>query len=145
MLDTRPRSDTRPYAPSVSKQHKTKTFAEIVREVEEHPADPVPDRSGVVDPSGRRWHQELAQISPERALELAQQGAAVAWDFCGCRGYCGLEWYSADEVAALVESGKPTIKAKKRSWGNISQWATSEGEVLVVAEVSVQWGSLILG
>lgn len=129
----------------MSKQPKGKTFAEIVQEVENEPPVPVADHSGVVDPSGRRWHQQLGEITPARALELAEQGAAVAWDFCGCGGYCGFEWFGDEEVAALVQSGKPTIKAKKRSWGNISEWATNEGEILVVAELGVQWGKLIDG
>lgn len=129
----------------MSKQPKGKTFAEIVREAEDEPPARVADHSGVVDPAGRRWHQQLAQISPGRALELVEQGATVAWDSCGCGGHCGFTWYGPDEVAALVKAGKPTVEAKKRSWGNISEWTTNEGQVLVVAELSVQWGHLIQG
>ena len=54
-------------------------FAEVVREVEQQPVVPADDYSGVVDPSGRRWHQHLAEISPARALELAKEGAPIAW------------------------------------------------------------------
>jgi hypothetical protein len=129
----------------VSKEPKGKTFAEIVREVEDQPVVPVADRTGVVDPSGRRWHQHVARITPARALELASQGATVAWDPCGCGGYCPFDWFGVDDVAALVASGKPSIRAKKNTWGNLSEWITSDGDVLVVAELSVRWGALIDG
>jgi hypothetical protein len=129
----------------VSKESKGKTFADIVREVDEQPLVPTPDYSGVVDRNGRRWHRHLAEISPARALELAKAGAQVAWDPCGCGGYCGFDWYGADQVARMVASGTPKVRHSKRRTGSISQWATADGGVLVVAESAVQWGGIIDG
>jgi hypothetical protein len=129
----------------VGKHSKGKTFADIVREVEDEPVVPAPDYSGVVDPTGKRWHRQEAEISPARALELAKSGARVAWDPCGCGGYCGFDWYGAEEVARMVASGTPTVRQSKRHNGNISEWATAEGDVLVVAEDAVRWGGVIDG
>lgn len=120
-----------------------KTFAETVREVQGQPVVPEVDRSGAVDPSGKRWHQHLAQISPARALELAMAGAAVAWDPCGCGGYCGFDWYGAEDVARMVKSGTPKVRCTKRRKGKLSEWTDANGGVLVVAEDAVQWGDVI--
>lgn len=129
----------------MSKQPKVKTFAEVVREVEQQPVVPSRDYSGVVDPSGRRWHQHLAEISPARALELAKEGASIAWDPCGCGGYCGFDWYAADQAARMVAAGTPNVRHTKRRSGNISVWTSEDGGVLVVAEEAVEWGDVIGG
>ena len=129
----------------MSKQPKVKTFAEVVREVEQQPVVPARDYSGVVDPSGRRWHQHLAEISPARALELAKEGASIAWDPCGCGGYCGFDWYAADQAARMVAAGTPNVRHTKRRSGNISVWTSEDGGVLVVAEDAVEWGDVIGG
>ena len=129
----------------MSKQPKVKTFAEVVREVEQQPVVTARDYSGVVDPSGRGWHQHLAKISPGRALELAKEGAPIAWDRCGCGGYCGFDWYAADQAARMVAAGTPNVRHTKRRSGNISVWTSEDGGVLVVAEDAVQWGDVIGG
>ena len=129
----------------MSKRPRTPTFAEIVREVEQAPPPRVDDRSGVVDRDGTRWHQTAGEISPGRAFQLAAEGAAVAWDPCGCGGYCGFDWFGADEVARLVAAGRPTVRDTKRHQGNLSEWASEDGRVLVVAEQAVRWGDLICG
>ena len=129
----------------MSRQPKAKPFAEVVREVEQQPVATVRDYSGVVDPNGRRWHQHLAEISPARALELVKEGAPVAWDPCGCGGYCGFDWFAADDVARMVAAGTPTVRHTKRKRGNLSVWTSDDGGVLVVAEDAVQWGDAING
>jgi hypothetical protein len=129
----------------VSKQPKGKTFAEVVREVEQQPVEPVRDYSGVVDPGGTRWHQQLAEISPARALELAKERAPIAWDPCGCGGFCGFDWYAAEDVARMVAAGTPKVRHTKRKRGNLSVWTNEAGAVLVVAEDAVQWGDVISG
>ena len=128
----------------MSKQPKGKTFADVVREVEQQPVGPVRDYSGVVDPSVKRW-QHLAEISPARALELAKEGAPIAWDPCGGGGYCGFDWYAADDVARMVAAGTPKVRHTKRSRGNLSVWTSEDGGVLVVAEDAVQWADVICG
>lgn len=135
----------RDYRRCVSKRPHTQTFADIVREVEETPAPPTPDYSGVVDPSGTRWHRHLTEISPAQALRLAAEGASVAWDPCGCGGYCGFRWFGPEEVAHMIAAGTPTVRHTKKRHGNISQWASEDGAVLVVAEDAVHWGRGIDG
>ena len=137
--------EERTYLRVVSKQPKGKTFAEMVRQVEKQPFVPAADYSGVVDPSGRRWREHLRQISPARALELAREGASVAWDSCGCGGFCGFAWYGTEEVARMIRSGAPVVWSTKKRRGNISEWSSSDGGVLVVAEDAVQWGGVIDG
>ena len=129
----------------MSKRPRPSTFAEIVREVEQAPSEPVKDYSGVVDSSGTRWNQTDQEISPARALRLVIEGARVAWDPCGCGGYCGFDWFSAEDSRRLIAAGTPTVRHTKRHQGNISEWTSEDGHVLVVAEQSVRWGDLIDG
>jgi hypothetical protein len=129
----------------VSKHPKGKPFVDIVREVEDQPVVPAADSSGVVDPNGKRWHRHLLKISPARALELAKEGALIAWDPCGCGGYCGFNWYGAADAARMVAAGTPTVRSTKRRKGNISLWTSDDGGVLVVAEDAIQWGGVING
>jgi hypothetical protein len=126
------------------------TFADIVRDVEEHPAV-VKDATGpdlssgrAKGPDGRVWNRVADTISEERALELAEAGAAVAYDPCGCGGYCGLDWFTPEQVAALAAGGPPTVKNTKRRSGHLSEWATDDGtEHLVLGEDNVRWGELM--
>ncbi len=48
-----------------------------------------------------------------------------------------------DEVAQLVRVGTPILRRTRRRHGNISEWATADGQRLVVAEDSVRWGNLL--
>ena len=120
-------------------------FADIVREVQQAPAAPATPTGGVIDPSGTHWFPREQQISPGQALALASTGALVAWDPCGCSGYCGFEWFGAVEVATLVEAGAPEVRRTKRRRGGISEWSSENGKTLVVAENAVRWGRLIQG
>jgi hypothetical protein len=128
----------------MSKRPKGKTFADIVREVEQQPVVPERDYSGVVDPSGRRWHRDEAEVSPARALELAGDGASVAWDNCGF-GCCDFYWYTPEDVARMVAAGTPKVRQTKRRKGILSVWTSGDGDILVVAEDTVQWGDVIGG
>ena len=129
----------------MGKRPPAKTFADIVRDAKENPEPPVADYTGAGDPQGRGWHEEAAEISPARALSLARSGAPVAWDSCGCGGYCGFEWFSPEEVSRMTEAGSPKLRAGKKHHGWLSEWATSDGDVLVVAVCEVQWGDVIRG
>jgi hypothetical protein len=131
----------------VSKRPKGKTFADVVRAVEQQPVVPESDYSGVVDPSGKRWHRDEAEVSPARALELAGDGASVAWDNCGCGGYCGFDWYTPEDVARMVAAGTPEVSrhTKRRRGGSLSVWTSGDRDVLVVAENAVRWGDVISG
>lgn len=127
----------------MSKRAARRTFAEIVREVEETPAAPEPRAGGVEDPFGTYWTPQNGEITPSQALDLAGAGAAVAWDPCGCGGYCGFTWFDQQQVDRLVAAGAPTIRHTKRRRGNISEWASEDGRALVVAEDDVHWADLL--
>ncbi len=127
----------------MGKRAPRRTFAEVVREVEETPAAPEPRTGGMTDPAGTYWMPLKRQISPSHALALAAAGAPVAWDACGCGGYCGFTWFSQQQVARLVTAGAPTIRRTKRRRGNISEWASEDGRALVVAEDAVAWADLL--
>jgi len=143
-----------PYAPGagpgtmsrVSKRPARQSFADIVREVESTPqAPPASPGAGMyangvlTDPDGRQYTCVEATITAGRAHALAAAGAVVVWDSCGCGGYCGFDWYSADDVKAMVASGPPTIRHTKNHRGNVSEWRSRSREVLVLAEDAVRW------
>ena len=119
------------------------TFAEMVREVRAQPVIREPRRGGVTDLEGTRWFPSTSSISEGQALTLVQRGARVAWDACGCGGYCGFRWFGPDETARLVAAGAPTVRNTKRRCGNISEWTSDDGRVLVVAEIEVRWADLM--
>jgi hypothetical protein len=129
----------------MGKRPPRQTFAEVVREVEEAPVTPEPRTGGITDPTGTHWMPINRQISPGHALALAAAGAPVAWDACGCRGYCGFTWFSEAQVAGLVRAGAPTIRHTKRRRGNLSEWGSEDGRALVVAEDAVRWADLLDG
>jgi hypothetical protein len=129
----------------VRKHPSRKSFAEIVQEVENLPPVP-PPKEGlyaemVVDHQGRVYTRVEDKISADRALELASAGATVVWDSCGCGGGCGLDWFDANDVAAMVAAGVPDIGHRKRAQGFISHWRSDAGAELLLAERVVRWGT----
>ena len=120
------------------------TFAEVLREIEQTPAAAErPSAGGTTDPDGTSWLPVAARIDPGRALSLAAAGARVAWDPCGCGGYCGFDWFSPTEVARLVAAGIPVVRNNRRKYGSLSEWASEDGRSLVVAEAFVRWADLL--
>src|SRR5437868_2050278 len=101
---------------AMRKRPRPESMADIVREVESRPP-PVPRPGMSIDrvlthQDGRRY-REVGQVSPARALDLAVEGAVAAWDWCGCDGGCGFEWYSAKDVVEMASSGPPTFVGGK--------------------------------
>jgi hypothetical protein len=134
-----PRGDTG----RMRKSRSVRPFAEVLRDLAATPGSsvaPPPDDSPR-DPSGRRYHLVDASISSGRALELAAAGAAVAWDACGCQGFCGYAWLDRVEIRDLVASGRPKLPRKRDRWGRLSQWQADDGTDLVLAEADVRWAS----
>lgn len=118
-------------------------FAEVVREVLDAPAPRQAETGGVRDPSGTYWVQSKEEISPDEALTSVSDGALVAYDPCGCGGSCGFRWFTPDELTRLLRSGAPVVRRTKRHRGNLSEWVSADGGVLVVAEDAVRWADLL--
>lgn len=127
------------------------SFAEIVEQVKNSPQPPAPvyDAPGLhpdgtlVDADGRTYRQVSEEVSSARAFDLAARGAAVAWDSCGCGGYCGFTWYDREAVARMVAAGRPEIRRTKRARGSIAEWLGEDGGSLLLAEGAVRWGELL--
>ncbi len=94
----------------------------------------------LVGPDGRVWERVADDVPADRALELVRRGAAVAWDGCGCAGYCGLDWLSAEDLARLAAGGIPRVSHKSIPWSGLSKWTTSADERLLLATGDVRWG-----
>ncbi|MBO9555898.1 hypothetical protein [Cellulomonas sp.] len=123
-----------------------RSFADIVREVESTPRQPLEAPAAgtlvdgvLTDPDGREYRRVEDTLTANRALALAAAGAVVVWDSCGCGGYCGFEWFSAQDVKAMAASGAPVIRNTKRARGNVSEWRSRSGDVLLLAEDDVRW------
>ncbi len=126
------------------KQRSTPSFAQIVEDAKRAPrplVEPADDGSRLTDPAGRTWHEVEAPISPGRARELVADGAALAWDDCGSRGYgAPVDWLSTSEATALAADGLPVLRTKRDPASELSAWATEDGASLVLATRSVRWG-----
>jgi hypothetical protein len=97
----------------------------------------------VITPEQRAYVQVARDISSAAAFDAAAAGARLAWDPCGCNGYCGLSWFDEAEVARLVASGRPTIRRTKKADGSISAYRSEDGRVLLLAEQDVRWGDAL--
>lgn len=120
------------------------TFAAIVDDLRRHPT-PEPDlRARLRAPDGRSFVETDEELTPEAAQALAAAGAVVAWDSCGCQGYCGLEWFDPARTARLVADGPPELVPSSRKMphvaGRLSAWRSDDGQMLVLATREVRWG-----
>ena len=89
---------------------------DFVRALDQDATTPPPPRPGLhgpaqlVDREGRTY-AAVEAISAKRAQELAQAGAAIVYDPCGCGGYCGLTWFDPQDVNRMVAAGRQTSGA----------------------------------
>jgi hypothetical protein len=133
------------------RQHGGETFADIVAEVTSQPS------RGPRVPAGRhaaywgdtdqhRYELVNDQLTPDDARRLAQQGALVVYDKCGCGGdQCELDWLSAAEVKRLAEGGPPVLHPSKNGRADLEHWHSPDGKDLIVVAVEVSWGDRISG
>ncbi|KQY42851.1 hypothetical protein [Cellulomonas sp. Root137] len=132
-------------------QRRQPSFSEIVDAVKATPAatPPESDRPGVradgqiIDPLGRAYTETARDISSAAAHDAAAAGAQVAWDPCGCGGYCGLRWFDVVDVARMVVAGRPNIRRTKKAYGSISEYRGEDGRVLLLVEADVRWGDFL--
>lgn len=126
-------------------QPRSRSFADVVREVREAgDARPTPREAPgqrLVDPAGQAWREAEEEITEDRARELVQAGAALAWDDCGSLGYgAPLDWVPRDEAAALAAAGPPVLRTGRHRAAGLSAWRADDGGWLVLASRSVRWG-----
>jgi hypothetical protein len=65
----------------------------------------------------------------------------VAWDGCGCGGFRGYVWLDRAAIVEMTAWGRPRMPTKKGEWGELSQWESDDGTVLVLVAGSVRCGS----
>lgn len=139
----------------MSKTPRKRSFADIVRDVKAAPPAPALqyDHPGeytdgtFVDQEGRRYKEVSPSVSAARAYDVAAQGAVLVWDKGGCGDHCphcpGYEWFDEADVARMVAAGRPDIRDKRNSKGNISEWLADDGSRLLIAWVDVRWGDVL--
>jgi hypothetical protein len=104
---------------------------------------PEPRRPGswgeeLVDQAGRVFLRVEGEVTPDRAIEILSGGGPVAVDDCGCGGWCGLAWLSADEIRDLLAAGRPHVKRKKNR-GGLCEFVTESGDPALLISGEVPW------
>ena len=126
----------------MGKKHHRASFADVVRALEQDATTPPPPRPGpaqLVDREGHTY-SAVGAISSRRAQELAEAGAAIVHDPCGCGGYCGLTWFHREDVHRMLAAGPPTTRRRR---GCITEWRSERGEVYLLPENDVRWGDVL--
>lgn len=127
---------------------KTPTFVEIVEDVTAIPPPPSTQPPRLIAPDGRAFYEASAALHPKHAVALVASGAIVAWDSCGSRGFAApIEWFDPSCAPEFTRSGPPELRnqpgRRYRGQGELSEWRTAEGAVLVLASLDVRWGRLM--
>lgn len=108
---------------------------------------PVDGRPTLRAPDGRVFREITDELDPAGAHDLVVAGATVAWDSCGCLGYCGLEWFDRTDNPRFLRTGPPEFVTPRRkvphATGHLSAWRTDDGQLLVLASREVRWGGLL--
>ncbi len=119
-------------------------FADIVNEAKNAPSLPSPPPPSLIAPDGNCFFRTGRSLAPDEAVDLVAAGAIVAWDSCGCLGYCDIDWFAASDQAELVRTGPPELrqptKRRNRGHGELTEWQTCAGDTLVLASQDVRWG-----
>lgn len=119
-------------------------FADLVIEAKIAASLPSPPPPSLVAPDGNRFFRTGRSLAPAEAVDLVAAGAIVAWDSCGCLGYCDMNWFAAADQAEFVRTGPPELrrptKRRNRGHGELTEWQTCAGDTLVLASQDVRWG-----
>ena len=123
------------------------SFKDIVESVEVRPtpeAAPVPGLHGnvLIDAALRRYELVRDDLSAEEAHALAQSGARLVWDSCGCGGYCEVKWFSAEEVRSMASTGPPKLHRKKRHEA-IAEMRADDGSCVILVNGDPKWGNAL--
>lgn len=119
-------------------------FTDIVNGVKDTPSLPSLPRPSLIAPDGSCFFHTGRSLAPAEAVEMVAAGAVVAWDSCGCLGYCEIDWFAASDRAEFVRTGPPELrqpaKRRNRGHGELTEWRTCTGDALVLASQDVRWG-----
>lgn len=126
------------------------TLREIVADLDASPvaADPddvVPGKySGdtLYDPDGHALVEAGEhRLAPEETRAAVLAGARLAWDDCGCGGYCNeIVWPAPADLAGAAAQGAPRYG---KNDGAHARLLTGNGGDVVLAEGRVRWGDLL--
>jgi hypothetical protein len=122
------------------------TFSELLDQEKSQVVEPQSPAFDEVDDDGRGLVLVENSISPERAHQLVLDGAVVAWDDCGSRGWSGnkVVWFDDADTRRLATAGPPTLRRKKNHRdANLVEYRREDGRPVVIAEMSVRWGDLM--
>jgi hypothetical protein len=123
------------------------TFAQIVADLPSTPVRPSPRRPGLyaselVGTDGRVYRQVEQEMTAERAMQIIHGGGRVVVDDCGCGGYCGLRWLSAEQVSELAAKGPPRpgrIKQRQRIGGSLHEFVDENGQQVLLLCGGIRW------
>jgi hypothetical protein len=127
------------------------TFADIVAEVDATPSSPVvvapvePGKysgSTLYDPDGHALVEAGSrELGPEELRAAVLDGARLAWDECGCGGYCNaIEWPERED---LVREARRSAPRYQKNAGVHVRMLTGNGGDVVLAAGRVRWGDLL--
>lgn len=85
------------------------------------------------------------RLSPAAAVAELRRGARVAYDQCGCGGYCDVKWLTPDELDELRSAPLPDLHPAKHGIARLEGWRSPAGEVLIAAVGDVSWGGVVGG
>lgn len=131
--------------------HHRPTFAEIVAEVDATPSSPVvaapvePGKysgSTLYDPDGHALVEAGSRdLSPDELRAAVLDGARLAWDDCGCGGYCNaIAWPAREDLIREAHRSAPRFQ---KNTGVHVRMLTGNGGDVVLAEGRVRWGDLL--
>lgn len=135
----------------MARRRRQSSFAEIIDRAKAEPPRAVAVRPGVVrwlaftHRDGRSFELVARQIDPATALTEAASGALVVGDVCGCGGgVCQLDWYDAEQVRRMVETGPAELLPTRRhGHAELSLWQSPDGDRLILASGPVRWAPVL--
>jgi hypothetical protein len=119
------------------------TLAEIVAQTKADPATVREHGTFWGDPERVGYELVTDELSPEDASALVRRGVNVVYDPCGCGGYCGLDWLSADELTGLAKAAPPVLRPNRHGIAALELWQSRAGKQLIVTAVDVYWGDVL--
>jgi hypothetical protein len=90
------------------------------------------------DPQRVAYPIAVRALRAAEARELVADGAALAWDCCGCGAAQCLRWFGSSDRDRLAAGGRPVAEK-----GDLWLWSNADGDLAVIAESDTEWGDLL--